>query len=97
MEVLNLAVERFPESAPARAGRGVLLARQGNRLAAIKDAEEAILLDSKVHELYQVGCIYALTVRQNPDDKTNALRYLWSGLKTGFGLDLVDKDLDLDG
>jgi serine/threonine protein kinase/Flp pilus assembly protein TadD len=96
IDVLNLAVERFPESAPARAGRGVLLARQGKRQAALRDAEEALLLDSKAPNLYQVGCIYALTVRQNPDDKTNAFRYLWSGLKTGFGLDLVDTDSDLD-
>lgn len=96
IDVLNLAVERFPESAPARAGRGVLLARNGKRLAALRDAEEALLLDSKAPNLYQVGCIYALTVRQNPDDKTHAFRYLWSGLKTGFGLDLVDTDSDLD-
>ena len=30
------------------------------------------------------------------EDKTEAFRLLWSSLKTGFGLDIVDSDTDLD-
>ena len=40
--------------------------------------------------------IYALTSRANPEDKTAALRLLWQALKTGFGLDILDSDEDLD-
>jgi tetratricopeptide (TPR) repeat protein len=93
---LNRAVELFPDSAPARAGRGVLFARHGDRDAALRDARDALLLDGNAPNLYQVGCIYALTAKTHPEDKTEAFRHLWSGLKTGFGLDLIDTDSDLD-
>ncbi len=96
VKVLNRAVELFPDSAEVRAGRGVLLARQGNRAAALLDAKDALLLDGNAPNLYQVGCIYALTAQTNPEDKADAFRHLWGGLKTGFGLDLVDGDADLD-
>ena len=40
--------------------------------------------------------IYALTSKEHPDDQREAFRLLWAALKTGFGLDLVDNDHDLD-
>ena len=46
-----------------------------------------------------VACIYALTSatgKGHPEDKTEAFRLLWLSLKTGFGLDIVDTDTDLD-
>jgi tetratricopeptide (TPR) repeat protein len=94
--VLDRLVGLYPDSAPAVAGRGVVLARAGKRGAALRDAKAALLLDGKAPNLYQVGCVYALTSRQDPDDKREAFRLLWGGLKTGFGLDLVDHDPDLD-
>jgi len=94
--VLDRAVELYPDFVPARAGRGVLLARAGKRTAAIRDAEEALLRDTKGPNLYQVACIYALTSRQEPADRVKGLELLRSGLRTGFGLDLVDTDADLD-
>jgi tetratricopeptide (TPR) repeat protein len=94
--VLDRAVELYPEYVPARAGRGVLLARIGRRDAAIRDAKEALLRDGTGPNLYQVACIYALTAKDHPEDKAEALRLLRSGLRTGFGLDIVDTDTDLD-
>jgi tetratricopeptide (TPR) repeat protein len=94
--VLNQAVELYPDYVMARAGRGVLLARAGQREAAIRDAEEALLRDTRGPNLYQVACIYALTSRQEPADRVKALELLRAGLRTGFGLDLVDTDADLD-
>ena len=94
--VLDRAVELHPDYAPARAGRGVLLARAGNRDAAIRDAKDALRRDTRAPNLYQVGCIYALTAKTHPDDKREALNLLWGGLKTGFALDIVDSDTDLD-
>jgi tetratricopeptide (TPR) repeat protein len=93
---LDRAVELNPDYVPARAGRGVLLARQGKREAALRDAREALLRDTLPPNLYQVGCIYALTSKTNPEDKPEAFRLLFAALRTGFGLDLVGTDHDLD-
>lgn len=94
--VLDRAVELHPDYVPARAGRGVLLARAGQRDAALKDAKDALRRDTRAPNLYQVGCIYALTAQTHPEDKRVALNLLWDGLKTGFALDIVDTDTDLD-
>ena len=94
--VLDRAVELHPDHAPVRAGRGVLLARAGKREAALRDAADALRRDTHAPNLYQVGCIYALTAKTHPDDKREALHLLWDGLKTGFALDIVDTDTDLD-
>jgi hypothetical protein len=45
--------------------------------------------------LFQVAGIYALTSRQNPDDRREALRLLSLALSKGFGYDLVESDPDL--
>ena len=94
--VLDRAVGLYPESAPARAGRGVLLARRGNRDAAVRDAKDALLLDTRAPNTYQVACVYALTSPGRPDDRREALALLWAALRTGYGLDLVETDTDLD-
>ena len=96
LRALDRAVEFHPDHAAVRAGRGVLLARAGKREDAIRDAKDALLRDTKAPNLYQVGCIYALTSKDHPDDQREAFRLLWLALKTGFGLDLVDTDHDLD-
>ena len=93
---LNRAVSLYPDNYLCRAGRGVSLARLGRRQPAVDDAQASLLLDSHPPTLYQVGCIYALTSRQHPDDRLQALPLLSAALKGGFGLDLVDKDRDLD-
>jgi tetratricopeptide (TPR) repeat protein len=96
LTVLKRAVELHPDYVPARAGRGVLLARRGKRDEAVRDAREALLRDTRAPNLYQVACIYALTSKEHPEDKVEAFRLLSSALRTGFGLDLVDTDPDLD-
>ncbi|HEX3150805.1 MAG TPA: protein kinase [Gemmataceae bacterium] len=96
VKTLDRAVELYPEYAPAVAGRGVLLARTGRRTDAVRDAEAALMRDGKAPNLYQVGCIYALTAKGEPSDKAKAFELLWAALRTGFGLDIVDTDTDLD-
>jgi tetratricopeptide (TPR) repeat protein len=96
LRVLNRAVDLHPDHVEVRAGRGVALARRGQRDAAHRDAREALLRDTRAPNLYQVGCIYALTAKTHPEDRTEAFRLLWSALRSGFGLDLVDTDSDLD-
>jgi serine/threonine protein kinase/tetratricopeptide (TPR) repeat protein len=96
MAVLNRTVELHPDHVPAIAGRGVLLAREGKRTAALRDAEAALRRDRKPPNLYQVGCIFALTSKDEPDDRVRALELLTQALRSGFGLDWVDEDTDLD-
>ena len=94
--VLDRAVQLHPDYVAARAGRGVLLARAGKRAEALRDAQEAVRRDTRAPNLYQAGCIYALTAKTHPEDKRAALNLIWDGLKTGFALDIVDTDTDLD-
>ncbi len=96
IEALTKALQLQPDSAPALAGRGVLYARLGRRDAALADAKAALVRDGQPLTLYQAGCIYALTSRQNADDRGEALRLLSVALRQGFGFDLLDKDRDLD-
>jgi len=96
VRVLDKVVAFYPECAMGKAGRGVSLARLGTRDKALTDAEDALLLDTRPPNLYQVACIYALTSRHNPKDRLRALELLSYGLKGGFGLDIVDSDTDLD-
>ncbi|HSQ56490.1 MAG TPA: serine/threonine-protein kinase [Gemmata sp.] len=98
-KALDLAVELNSDYVLARAGRGVLLARHGKRDEAIRDAREALRRDTFPPNLYQVGCIYALTSaldKGHPEDKREAFRLLFAALRTGFGLNMVDTDRDLD-
>ncbi|MFL5342885.1 MAG: TPR end-of-group domain-containing protein, partial [Gemmataceae bacterium] len=59
-------------------------------------AEEALILDAKAPNLYQVACIYALTSRQQSDDRLQVIRLLAPALRQGFGVDIVDSDPDLE-
>jgi tetratricopeptide (TPR) repeat protein len=93
---LDRALELYPRSVPARAGRGVLLARLGRRDAAHRDARESLKTDDSPFFTYQVSGIYALTSRQVSEDRNEAFRLLKLAFSHGFGLDLVETDHDLD-
>jgi serine/threonine protein kinase/Flp pilus assembly protein TadD len=97
VQVLDRAVILYPEDGPARAARGVLLARLGKREAALRDAQEALAADDSPAVLYQVAGIYALTSRYSPDDRRRAFPLLAAALRQGFGYDLIGTDRDLDG
>ncbi len=93
---LDKAATLYPNYVPARAARGVLLARLGRREAAHADARQTLRMDSKPFTVYQVAGAYAQTSRQEPDDRREAFRLLGSALSQGVGLDLIPKDRDLD-
>src|SRR5262249_61986501 len=80
----------------ARIGRGVLLARLGNRELAIGDARAALALDATPPTLYQAANIFALTSKQEPLDKREAFPLLSRALLGGFGFDVIDNDSDMD-
>jgi tetratricopeptide (TPR) repeat protein len=93
---LDALLERYPDSTPDRASRGVLLARLGRRAAAHADARAALRGDDRPFNLYQVAGIYALTSKQRPTDAAVALRLLTAALQKGVGLGLLGQDHDLD-
>jgi eukaryotic-like serine/threonine-protein kinase len=93
---LDQAVEVYPDFIRARAGRGVLLARLGQREAAHQDADACLARDNKPLTLYQLAGIYALTSQKNPDDRRQAFRLLSVALQRGVGFDLLESDRDLD-
>jgi serine/threonine protein kinase/tetratricopeptide (TPR) repeat protein len=96
VQVLNQAVELYPDATLARAGRGVVLARLGQRDQAIQDAQETLLRDTSPPRLYQVACIYALTSAKHPEDRPQAFQLLSSALRKGYGFDLMERDEDLN-
>ncbi len=94
--VLDRLVALYPDDVLGRAGRGVLLARQGRRAAAQADARAAEKLSKLPEVAYQLAGVYSLTSRAQPDDRREALRLLSAALSQGFGLDLLAHDRDLD-
>ena len=96
LRILDQVIELYPDYVPARAGRGVLRARLQQRKAAHQDADDALARDLGAATQYQVAGIFALTSRQDPVDRAEALRYLSSALRKGFGFDLLEQDKDLD-
>lgn len=94
--VLDRLVELHPEYVPARAGRGVLLARLGRREAAHADASAALALSDEPFIRYQVAGIFAMTSRSHPEDRSEALRLLATALRDKEGLGLISTDPDLE-
>jgi serine/threonine protein kinase/Flp pilus assembly protein TadD len=74
----------YPEFAPARAGHAVLLARLGRRDEAHREAEQARLLSKDPYVTYQLGCVYALTAADHPEDSAKALTLLRQAFRDGY-------------
>jgi tetratricopeptide (TPR) repeat protein len=94
--VLDREIEMYPDYVPARAGRGVMLARLHKREAAHEDALESLRRDFGPATQYQVAGIFALTSREEPDDRAHALHHLAAALRKGFGFEMLEQDEDLD-
>jgi serine/threonine protein kinase/Flp pilus assembly protein TadD len=95
VEALGQVIRLAPERGPARAGRGVLLARLGRRDEALRDAKEAERLDPRPEVLYQTAGVYALTSAKDPADRGESFRLLRAALRQGYGFDLLEIDPDL--
>lgn len=76
IRTLDLAIELNPDFQPAWAGRGVLLARSGDRAAAQRDAEESLKLHKSAIACYQAANVYAITSSKAQEDRGRALELL---------------------
>jgi eukaryotic-like serine/threonine-protein kinase len=97
VKTLDLAIARHPESVPALAGRGVLLARLGRRDESLKDAKSCLALDSSADTTYRAACMFALTSKTAPDDGPEALKLLSRAIRQDPAwLREIPTDHDLD-
>jgi eukaryotic-like serine/threonine-protein kinase len=83
-------IELYPERAPARAARGVILARLGRAKEAGAEIDRARQLSEDAVVLYQAACVSALT-----GETAEAIDLLRKALRTGF-TDLAGMDADAD-
>ncbi len=95
VHVLNSAVLNDPDNALVRAGRGVLLARQGKATDAISDARSALKNAPDPAVQYQAACVYSLLAGENKNYLNEAVRLLSTALAGGFGRDMFEHDTDL--
>lgn len=91
------ACELYPQFAPARVGRAVVLARCGKPEEARREAEKARALSDDPLITYQVGCVYALTSKANPDDTKKAFDAIRKAIGDGYrDLKMFREDSDLN-
>jgi serine/threonine protein kinase/lipoprotein NlpI len=93
--VLDELIEDEPDFIPARAGRGVYLARLGKRDLAHADAAEVLKRNPPPLFRYQVAGVFALTSTTHPKDADEAVKLLAAALHDRGGLEHVDTDPDL--
>jgi tetratricopeptide (TPR) repeat protein len=104
IRVYDTTLLHHPDDVKALGPRGVYHARRGRRAAALVDARAALALadqaptaQEQAFTIYQVAGIYALTSRQQPDDRREALRLLAVALqKDPTWLRTLPDDHDFD-
>ena len=96
VKALDEAIVYHPDCVDAYCSRGVLLARLGRRDEALQDVRACQQFKREPLTDYKLACIYALTSRQQPSDRADALRSLVAALKAGCGFEWLAADTDLD-
>lgn len=96
ISALNRMIELDPRDAAARAGRGVVRARLGDRPAAVADAQAALGIRRDAETFYLAGCTYALTSREHPADMPMATALLGQAFRLDWHwLETAKTDPDL--
>jgi serine/threonine protein kinase len=95
LEVATRATELYPDYAPVRATRGILLARLDRRADAHKDVAAARRLSEDAEVLFLAACAFARGAAAN-DDRAEALKLLRRALREGYSdLDALATTADL--
>ncbi len=97
IEALDQILMIAPDEPATLASRGVLLARMGQREAAIQDAERVLTASNDPLHIYQAGCIYAQCSKLAPNDLPRATQLLAQAMARDAKLAATavqDKDLE---
>jgi len=76
--------ELYPDYAIGHVSKAVLLARLGRRAEAHAEAGKAQKLSKSPEIAYHAACVYALTSKDNPGDRDEAVALLERALKDGY-------------
>ncbi len=83
--VATKTAELYPEYAPARAGRAVVLARLGRRDEAYREIAEARQLAPDNPDItYRAASVFALTSASDADARSRALTFLGKAVDQGY-------------
>jgi hypothetical protein len=98
MKALDQILETSPDNETARAGRSVLLARQGLVQECLRDIEVLSKQEIKLlpSTLYQMGCAHALIFKKHENSGESAVRLLALAIRRGYGAEIIGTDADLD-
>ena len=101
VKALNQLLEQYPDDHRSRLTRGFVLAWQGKREEAHRDAEYALRVDDTPRAHYDAGVIYAVTAAKEPSarerarDHERALDLLAYALRNGYGQEHFARDVNL--
>ncbi|QJW93905.1 tetratricopeptide repeat protein [Frigoriglobus tundricola] len=93
--VATKVADLYPEFAPARSGRAVILARLGRRGDAHEEIERARQLSEDAETTYVAASVYSITSVTHAADQTKALDLLRQAIRDGYG-DLATMAHDAD-
>lgn len=95
IETLDELLADYPDFLPARTGRAVLHARQGDRVMALEDVQAvpASSLTPQLH--YQIACVYSLLSSDDPSLTELAFEHLSKSLAPAYGSAILASDADL--
>ena len=96
IEALDRMLISVPDDPATLASRGVLMARIGQRDAAVRDAERVLKASNDPLHIYQAGCIYAQCSKLVPKDVPRATQLLARAMTSDAGLAAIavrDDDL----
>ena len=83
LKVMDRIAELYPEYAPNRAGRAVMLARLGKRDEAHREAEQAGKISDDALVTYGRACAFAITSKTHVQDRQRALELLKRAFRDG--------------
>jgi serine/threonine protein kinase/tetratricopeptide (TPR) repeat protein len=92
VKCLDRAVGYYPTDTALRLERALMLMRLGRWEAAHEDAEAALARDASPETLYEAGCIFTQTARQDPRDRRRALELLSAAVRKGYRGDGLVRD-----
>jgi serine/threonine protein kinase/tetratricopeptide (TPR) repeat protein len=98
LEMITRAATMYPEYAPARIGRALMLAKTGDRKGALEELQQALALSDDSDICFRAACVYSVTSKGHPDDVRKALDFLRQAVRKGYrDAAAMEKDEDLNG